>query len=113
MTHYNFGDIILIGFPHTDLESISKRPALIIYDGHDNDIIVARITSQEYTADTDYKIKDWKAAGLLLESVIRVSKIATLRKNLVIRKLGSLNKNEIEDVKNIIVKMLSVEGKFV
>ena len=31
MTLYSFGNIILIGFPHTDLQKISKRPAIVLY----------------------------------------------------------------------------------
>ena len=54
MTTYNFGDIVLIGFPHTDLQGISKRPAIVLYDSGDQDVLVARITTQEYTAETDY-----------------------------------------------------------
>jgi len=38
MTTYNFGDVILIGFPHTDLQGISKRPALVLYDAGDQDV---------------------------------------------------------------------------
>lgn len=56
MTTYNFGEIVLVGFPHTDLQDISKRPALILYDSGDQDILIARITTQEYTTGTDYKI---------------------------------------------------------
>ena len=56
MTAYEFGDIILIGFPHTDLQNISKRPALVLYDSGDEDVLVARITAQEYVTEADYKI---------------------------------------------------------
>ena len=57
MTAYNFGDVILIGFPHTDLRNVSKRPALVIYDADDQDILVARITTQEYITRADYNVK--------------------------------------------------------
>jgi len=40
MTTYNFGDIVLIGFPHTDLQGISKRPAVVLYDSGDRDVPV-------------------------------------------------------------------------
>lgn len=78
MTAYNFGDIVLIGFPHTDLQVISKRPAIVLYDSGDQDVLVARITTQEYTTESDYKILDWKKSGLLAESYIRLGKQATL-----------------------------------
>lgn len=58
MINYSPGDIVIIGFPQTDLEIISKRPALVIYDEGDDDIVAARITSQKYNLDTDYKIED-------------------------------------------------------
>jgi mRNA interferase MazF len=60
MTAYNFGDVVLVGFPHTDLRGVSKRPAFVIYDAGDLDILVARVTTQEYTTVADYKIVEWK-----------------------------------------------------
>ncbi|OGW09410.1 MAG: hypothetical protein A2W75_08255 [Nitrospinae bacterium RIFCSPLOWO2_12_39_15] len=65
MTAYNFGDIVLIGFPHSDLQNISKRPALVLYDSGDQDVLVARITTQEYNSEADYKII---MASLLLKA---------------------------------------------
>jgi hypothetical protein len=47
MTIYKFGDIVLIGFPHTDLQGISKRPAIVLYDSGDQDVLLARIITQE------------------------------------------------------------------
>lgn len=46
-----------MGFPHTDLQGISKRPAIILFDSGDKDALVARITTQEYTTEADYKIR--------------------------------------------------------
>ena len=65
MTNYELGDVILLAFPHTDLRSISKRPALVLFDGGDVDLVVSRITSQPQTGTSDYKIVNWRNAGLL------------------------------------------------
>lgn len=105
MTTYNFGEIVLVGFPHTDLQDISKRPALILYDSGDQDILIARITTQEYTTGTVYKIREWKRCGLLVESFIRISKQATIEKKYVIKPLGTLIESEQNTVKSIINKM--------
>ena len=59
MTTYNFGDIVLIGFPHTDLQGVSKRPAIVLYDSGDQDVLVARVTTQEYRSEGDYKVPEW------------------------------------------------------
>jgi mRNA interferase MazF len=43
MTTYKLGDVVLLIFPHTDLAAISKRPAVVIYDSGDQDVLVARV----------------------------------------------------------------------
>ena len=105
MTSYNFGDIVLVGFPHTDLQGISKRPAIVLYVSGDQDVLLARITTQEYTTETDYKIPDWQKSGLLTESYIRLGKQATIEKRFIIRKLGTLETKDIEVLKSILKRM--------
>ena len=105
MTTYSFGDVILVGFPHTDLQSISKRPALVLYDTGDQDVLVARITTQEYTTDADYKIKNWQSSGLLAASYARLGKQATIEKQHVVRLLGKINALETETIKTLLKKM--------
>jgi mRNA interferase MazF len=90
MTSYSFGDIVLIGFPHTDLQGISKRPAIVLYDSGDQDILLARITTQEYTTETDHKIMDWQKSGLLSESYIRLGKQATIEKRFIIKEVRNI-----------------------
>jgi mRNA interferase MazF len=95
MTSYKSGDIVLIEFPHTDLQGISKRPAIVLYDSGDQDILLARITTQEYSTETDYKILDWQKSGLLAESYIRLGKQATIEKRYVVKQLGTLSASEM------------------
>ncbi len=108
MTNYKFANIILVGFPHTDLQSISKRPALVLYDSGDQDVIVSRITTQEYSTSTDYKVVEWSKCGLLAESYVRLSKLATIEKRYIIKPLGSLNSSEAATIKSIVRKMFSL-----
>jgi mRNA interferase MazF len=108
MTTYNFGDIVLVGFPHTDLQNISKRPALVLYDAGDQDVLVARITTQEYTSSTDYKIMNWQSSGLLASSHVRLGKQATIEKQHIVRVLGKINVLETDPIKMILKKMLNL-----
>ena len=108
MTSYNFGDIVLIGFPHTDLQGISKRPAIVLYDSGDQDVLLARITTQEYTTRTDYRILDWQKSGLLAESYIRLGKQATIEKRYIVKQLGTLPAAEINSLKTMLRKMLQL-----
>ncbi len=52
MNKLNFGDIVLLKFPFTNTKTFKKRPALIIKDLNDNDIIVCRITSKNNVKPT-------------------------------------------------------------
>ena len=82
MTTYNFGDIVLIGFPHTDLQGTSKRPAMVMYDSGDQDVLLARITTQEYTTETDYRILDWQKADFLLSNIFDLANKPQLKNDI-------------------------------
>lgn len=105
MQSFKFGDIVLLNFPFTDGKISKRRPALIINDFNDGDIIVCRITSQIYKTVHDVYIDDWAEAGLKLPSVIRVHKLATLEKNLFEKKLGAVNEATKNTVSAIISKL--------
>lgn len=108
MTNYSFGDIVLLKFPHVDLQNISKRPAIVLYDSGDRDVLVARITTQEYSTEADYKILKWKESGLLVESYVRLGKQATIEKNYIIKNLGRLESSEIKNVRAILQKIFQL-----
>jgi len=100
MTLYKSGDIVLLEFPYTKPSDSKKRPALIILDTGDEDIIAARITTQIFNIHYDVLIRDWQNTNLLSPSVIRCHKIATLEKSLILRKLGTLSEQDFVNFKN-------------
>jgi len=53
MSKLNFGDIVLLRFPFTNTQTYRRRPALLINDFNDADLIVCRITSQIYNTKND------------------------------------------------------------
>jgi mRNA interferase MazF len=88
MTTYRPGDVVLLAFPFTDGIRQKQRPALVLLDTGDPDIVVARITSQPYTTAFDVALSDQAEAGLLLPSVVRLHKLATLEKGQLIAVWG-------------------------
>lgn len=77
-------------FPYTQGVGGKQRPALVLLDAGDDDLVLARVTSQADVSAFDVALKDWQAAGLLLPSWVRLHKLATLEKRLVKRQLGQL-----------------------
>ncbi len=90
MQQYNSGDIVLLLFPFADVSGSKRRPALVLLDTNDEDIIVARVTGQPIRTTFDVEVIEWQQAGLRLPSIVRVNKIATLEKRLIERRLGAL-----------------------
>lgn len=96
---YQVGDIVLLTFPFTDGIGAKKRPAMVVLDTNDGDILVARVTSKLSNTIYDVTLQDWKAAGLLLPSCVRLHKMATLETKLIEKKLGKLSPADLKIVK--------------
>jgi mRNA interferase MazF len=94
MQQYSFGAIVLLAFPFSNSMGAKRRPALVLLDTGDQDIVVARVTSQAVRSPFDVNIVAWQQAGLLLASIVRVDKLATLEKRLIERQMGSLNDDD-------------------
>jgi len=105
MQNYRPGEIVLLSFPLADATRVKRRPALILLDTGDEDIIVARVTSQTARGPFDVELLEWQQAGLLLPSVVRVHKVATLEKRLGERKLGALTAGDWTRVRAVIQQL--------
>jgi mRNA interferase MazF len=98
MQTYQPGETLLLKFPFSNVEEAKHRPALVVLDVGDNDIVVARITTHISRSSFDVEIKNWREAGLKARSFVRLHKLATLEKNLVDRKLGKLTPSAWDSV---------------
>ena len=105
MTTYRPGEVVLIDFPFASGSAAKRRPALVLLDTGDDDIVAARITSQTARDAFDVELHDWKAAGLMLPSIARVHKLATLEKALVARSMGALAASDWAQVQSAIRKL--------
>jgi len=105
--------IVLVPFPFTDLTATKLRPTLVIYEG-EKDAIVAFISSKipSELSDIDVLItKDhlgFKKTGLKLNSVIKLDKIATVLKDLIVGELGELDEEMRQEVNRKLKKMLKI-----
>lgn len=107
MAKFKLGDVVLLNFPYTDGVSQKKRPALVVADTQDGDVVLCRITSQQKMTSYDIEIENWKQAGLLLPSIVRLHKIAALEISLVEKKLGQLQKSDLDKIKAVIKDILN------
>lgn len=86
------GKFVLVPFPFTDLTSSKVRPALVLFEGR-RDVVLAFVSSRfEEASEAGVKIREdheeFRATGLKMSSVVRLDKVATVLKDLIIGELG-------------------------
>jgi mRNA interferase MazF len=104
------GEIVLVKFPFSDLETAKKRPALVLIETKISKdirvVTIAMVTSRIEGASLsgDYQIQKWSEAGLFHPSLIRFSKVATVEIELVEKPLGQLAVTDLKGAKTAFKK---------
>ncbi len=105
------GAIVLVPFPFTDLTGHKVRPALVLYSQNGGeDCIVAFISSnqQRKMGMYDVAVTPTKLNGIKLPSIIKVNKIATLQKKIVLGEIGDLEPDTLLKVGSVLKKLLGI-----
>lgn len=103
------GRIVLVPFPFTDLSGQKVRPALILYAGRSEDCIVAFISSaRRKQGRFTVPIRATSGNGLKTDSVIRLDKLATLQKKVVLGELGRVEREMLVGVDTALRKLLKL-----
>ena len=106
--HLIKGDVISVPFPFSDTSTTKKRPALVITESDNNNIIICPITSKP---GRDYEIKledeDFRVGKLNLSPCyIRPNIIATVDKSNVIRYIGKIKDDKLHQVISTIIQII-------
>lgn len=104
------GRIVLIPFPFTDLSGHKVRPALVLHSSRGEDCIVAFISSRPERKKHSYDVHVAPSAGngLKVPSIVRVDKLATLEKKIVIGELGALEPEALKQVDTTLRKVFTL-----
>ncbi|MEW6457070.1 MAG: type II toxin-antitoxin system PemK/MazF family toxin [Acidobacteriota bacterium] len=103
---YNQGSLVLIPFPFTDLSTTKKRPALVVSPGWFNqayeDVVLAAVTliTSEPLKQLDVPLaqKDLTEGVIPKESTIKISKLFTCHRNLVVREVAVVKEEKLREV---------------
>jgi mRNA interferase MazF len=108
-----FGDVILVKFPFTNLTASKQRPAVVVsgspYNSNRRDVVILAITSQMASL-VDFahgEVTEWGSAGLIKPSLFKPI-LATIEQSLIVKKLGALSATDIMTLKKIL-KAISAE----
>lgn len=104
------GKVVLVPFPFTDLSGSKVRPAVILSSTKKGeDCLVAFISStKEAKSDFNVRINFSLKNGLKFKSTVKVDKIATLQKRIIIGEMGILEKEYIDEIDKKLKKLFSI-----
>lgn len=107
------GDIVVVRFPFADLESTKKRPALVLAhtmrSPRNRLVTIAMITSQieAQRIDGDVELSEWRDAGLLHPSLLRLAKLATIDADLAEKTIGKLSDDDRKQTREAFQKIFT------
>ena len=101
------GQIVLFRFPQTDQTEGKLRPALVLRQlpGQYNDWLICMISSQidqkiiEFDEIISPNDTDFNQSGLKFSSVIRISRIAVVSRDILLGKLGQIDSQRLFRIK--------------
>ncbi len=102
------GAIVLIPVPFTDLSSQKKRPVVIIssddYNRTGLDVIVVAMTSRPAVAPYGFQITttDLIQGSLNRPGTVRVDKVYTLAKAIIVKNFGKVSPAVIERIRRLL-----------
>jgi len=112
---YTKGSIVLVPFPFTNISGEKLRPALVLaWPKNEHDCVLAFMSSQKkhLNKESDVEIEKSSAnfaqTGLKVSSFVKLSKIASIDKKLIVGKLGQLGAQEQKLVDEKLVRFLGL-----
>lgn len=102
------GSVVLIPFPFSDLSQSKLRPAVVLADAGRGDWILCQITSNAYGDDHAITLRntDFESGSLRVTSYARPGKLFTANLDLIVRQVGTLNKDRLSQVIESIITLL-------
>jgi mRNA interferase MazF len=102
-----FGDVLLARLPFPDGRGYKARPVLVIYEHVDADLLVAPITSHQVRGESDSALHDWRMAGLRLPSTVRMDKLGTVSRAIIVKEMGRLTPGDRDSALQILRRFLA------
>lgn len=107
------GKIVLVPFPFTDVAAAKLRPALVIHEG-EKDVVAAFISSKVPSEPSEAGVLitknhgGFRKAGLKADSVIKLDRIVTVLKDLIVGEPGELDEELRHEVNQKLQKVLQI-----
>jgi mRNA interferase MazF len=101
------GEVVVLPFPQTNLQSGKRRPALVVADLPGDDLILCQITSQVRSDGFSIPLAavDFERGRLAIDSFIRSGRLFTVEQSVILYAVGKIKGAKLHDVKAAIRKL--------
>jgi mRNA interferase MazF len=95
------GEVVVLPFPQTNLQSGKRRPALVVADLPGDDLILCQITSQARSDgySVPLVVADFERGRLAVDSFIRFNRLFTVEQTVVLYAAGKVKDAKLQEAK--------------
>ena len=95
------GEVVVLPFPQTNLQSGKRRPALVVANLPGDDLILCQITSQARPDgfSTLLAADDFERGRLVVDSFIRSNRLFTVEQSVILYTAGKIKDAKLQEVK--------------
>jgi len=93
------GEVVVLPFPQTNLQSGKRRPALVVADLTGDDLILCQITSQSRSDgySVSLAIADFERGRLAVDSFIRPNRLFTVEQSVILYAAGKVKDDKLRE----------------
>jgi mRNA interferase MazF len=103
------GEIVVLPFPQTNLQSGKRRPALVVADLTGDDLILCQITRQPHADSYSVRLNhaDLERGRLIDESFIRSNRLFTVEHSVILYAAAKVNESKLAEVRKRIRELFT------
>ena len=95
------GEVVVLPFPQTNLQSGKRRPALVVAELVGDDLVLCQITRKPRSDGycIPLVLADFERGSLAVDSFIRSNRLFTVEQSVILYAAGKIKDAKLEEVK--------------
>jgi mRNA interferase MazF len=95
------GEVVVLPFPQTNLQSGKRRPALVVADLVGDDLVLCQITRKPRSDGSSIPLvlADFERGRLAVDSFIRSNRLFTVEQSVILYAAGKIKDAKLQEVK--------------
>ena len=113
MAEFVGGDVVVVPFPFTDLQSSKRRPAIVLATFARGDLLICQITSRSEAHPGGISIgaADFITGGIDRPSVALPHRLVTVHEAVILRSAGKLTPSKLGELVERVCAMIHAGGE--